>query len=179
MRLDKYNADKFVRGRSMCVEIIWVILRGLLVDTWLPGTSFRIFLFRLFGARIGKGVILKSHLRVKFPWKLSLGDSVWIGEDVWIDNLEKVKIGNNVCISQGAYLCTGNHDWSKETFDLIVKPIIIEDGVWVGAKSVICSGVALKDHSVITVGSVVTKDTEAYMIYQGNPAVEVKKREIL
>jgi len=97
---------------------------------------------------------------------------------VWIDNLAKVEIGDNVCISQGAYLLTGNHNYKEETFDLIVKEIIIEDGVWIGAKSIVCPGVRLKTHSILTVGSVLTSDAEEYTIYQGNPAKSIRKRII-
>lgn len=100
---------------------------------------------------------------------------MWIGEGVWIDNLGKVKIGNNVCISQGAMLLTGNHNYKKESFDLIVGDITLEDGIWVGAKSVVCPGVTMKSHSILTVGSVLTKDAKEYGIYQGNLAVMVKK----
>ena len=176
MKLSKYNAHAFDRGRSRLVEIIWIILQGLFVGTWAPGVGLRIFLLRRFGACIGKGVVLKPRLRVKFPWKLVIGDHVWLGEDVWIDNLEYVNIANNVCISQGVYICTGNHDWTKQTFDLIVKPVTIEAGVWVGAKAVICPGVTLKNHAITCAGAVVVKSTDSYTIYSGNPATEVKKR---
>lgn len=133
---------------------------------------------RFFGARIGRDVRLKPSINVKYPWHLEIGDYTWIGEKVWLDSLALIRIGKNVCISQGAYLCTGNHDYNKETFDLIINPIIIEDGVWVGAKATICPGVTLKTHSVITAGSVVTKDTEPYTIYRGNPAEPIRKRII-
>ncbi len=103
---------------------------------------------------------------------------IWIGEEVWIDNLGNVKIGNNICLSQGAMLLCGNHNYKKETFDLIVGDISLEDGVWVGAKSVVSPGVTMKTHSILSIGSVLTKDAEAYGIYQGNPAVQVKHREI-
>ena len=73
---------------------------------------------------------------------------------------------------------TGNHNYKKESFDLIVKGIEIEDGVWIGAKSVVCPGVKLKSHSILTVGSVLTNDTEEFTIYRGNPAVPVRKRVI-
>ena len=53
--------------------------------------------------------------------------------------------------------------------------LTIEDGVWIGAKSVVCPGLKMLSHSILTVGSVLTKDAEAYTIYQGNPAVAVKK----
>lgn len=140
--------------------------------------KFKAIILRSFGAKIGKGVIFKQNISIKYPWFLEIGDNVWIGERVWIDNLGKVKIGNNVCISQGAMLLCGNHNYKKESFDLIVGDITLEDGVWVGAKSVVCPGVTMKSHSILTVGSVLTKDAEEYGIYKGVPAVLVKKRVI-
>jgi putative colanic acid biosynthesis acetyltransferase WcaF len=87
-----------------------------------------------------------------------------------------VKIGNHVCISQGAMLLTGNHDFTKTTFDLIVKPIVLEEGVWIGAKAVVCPGVTCFSHSVLSVNSVATKNLITHKIYQGNPAIIVKDR---
>ena len=101
---------------------------------------------------------------------------MWIGEGSWIDNLDYIKIESNVCISQGSYLCTGNHDWTDPNFGLIVKPITIERGAWIGAKSIILPGVTVGNHSIITAGSVLKEDAEPYMIYSGNPAVKIKKR---
>jgi putative colanic acid biosynthesis acetyltransferase WcaF len=109
---------------------------------------------------------------------LEIGDFSWIGEDVWIDNLTAVSIGSNVCISQGAMLLTGNHNYKKETFDLMINKIILEDGVWVGAKAVVCPGVTCKSHAVLVVGSVATSDLKAYSINQGNPAILVRERLI-
>jgi putative colanic acid biosynthesis acetyltransferase WcaF len=133
---------------------------------------------RLLGAKVGKGVVIKPDVNIKYPWFLEIGDNVWIGEGAWIDNLAYVRIGNNVCISQEAYILTGNHNYKKDTFDLIVNPIVIEDGVWVGAKAIVCPGVTLKTHSVITVGSVITKSTEPYTIYLGITAEPIRKRAI-
>jgi hypothetical protein len=89
---------------------------------------------------VGTGVVIKPHVRVKFPWKLYIGDHSWIGESVWIDNLAQVTIGSNCCISQGAYLCTGSHRWDRDTFDLVTKPIVIEDQCWVGAMARVAPG---------------------------------------
>jgi len=99
--------------------------------------------------------------------------------NVWIDNLDFIKIGNNVCISQGSILLCGNHDFKKESFELITGKIILEDGVWIGAKSFVCSGVTCFSHSVLSVNSVANKNLKAYTIYQGNPAKEVRERKIL
>ena len=145
---------------------------------WNPFSGIRIFLLRLFGAKIGKGVVVKPGVNIKYPWNLSIGNYTWIGENVWIDNLTHISIGNDVCISQGAYLLTGNHDFSKKTFDLMVKPITIEDGVWIGAKVIVCPGVTAESHAVLTAGSVATKNLAAYTIYSGHPAAAVKERSI-
>jgi putative colanic acid biosynthesis acetyltransferase WcaF len=135
-------------------------------------------LLRLFGAKIGKGVNIKPRVHVKYPWNLNIGEFTWIGEDVWIDNLVKVDIGSNVCLSQGAMLLTGNHNYKKTTFDLMVGEIVLNDGVWIGAKAVVCPGVTCHEHSVLSVGSIANSDLEARGIYQGNPAQKVKERVI-
>lgn len=117
-------------------------------------------------------------MRVKYPWLLEIGDDTWIGEDVWLDNLALIRIGSNVCISQGAYLCTGNHDWTDPAFGLMVRPITISDGAWIGAKAILGPGVQVAEGAVAAAGSVVTGDLAAYTIHAGNPAVPVKTRKI-
>ena len=129
-------------------------------------------------SKIGKGVNIKPRVHVKYPWNLKIGEFTWIGEDVWIDNLVKVDIGSNVCLSQGAMLLTGNHNYKKTTFDLMVGEIVLHDGVWIGAKAVVCPGVTCHEHSVLSVGSIAKCDLEARGIYQGNPAQKVKERVI-
>jgi putative colanic acid biosynthesis acetyltransferase WcaF len=138
----------------------------------------KIFWLRSFGARIGTGVVIKPQVNIKYPWKLVIGDNSRIEEKVWIDNLAYVFIGNNVCISKGAFLLTGKHNYSAREFDLMILNIRLEDGVWIGAKSIVCPGVTCKTHSVLGVLSVATSDLQAYTIYEGNPAVSVKTRVI-
>lgn len=158
-------------------RVCWYVISMLFFQNSLfPFSGWKVFLLRLFGARIGKGVVIKPQVTIKYPWFLTTGDHSWIGENVWIDNLAEVSMGNNVCLSQGSMLLTGNHDYSKPTFDLIVKEIMLEDGVWIGAKAILTGGVVCRDHSVLTAGSVATREMEAYSIYQGNPAVKVRER---
>jgi putative colanic acid biosynthesis acetyltransferase WcaF len=147
-------------------------------NNFFPFSSLKIFLLRVFGAKIGKGVLIKPDVAIKYPWKLNLGENIWIGEKVWIDNLAEVTINNNVCLSQGAYLLTGNHNYKSSHFDLIIKSIVLEEGVWIGAKAVVCPGITCKSHSVLAVNSVATRDLDAHSIYQGNPAIKVKERQI-
>jgi putative colanic acid biosynthesis acetyltransferase WcaF len=135
-------------------------------------------LLRLFGAKVGSNCIIKPGVKIKFPWKLEAGNWVSFGEMVWIDNLGLVKLGNNVTISQGAYLCTGNHDFRKVSFDLIVGEIILADGVWIGAHSCVGPGITMGISSILTMNSVLTTDTNDFGIYQGNPAKYVKKRTL-
>jgi putative colanic acid biosynthesis acetyltransferase WcaF len=171
--------NSWYRPGSAAKRLIWYILNAIVFRSSVPfPKGIKTLFLRAFGAKIGRDVLVKPRINIKYPWFLEIGDSTWIGEGVWIDNLGLVKIGKHVCLSQGAYLCTGNHDYKKTTFDLILGPITIEDGVWVGARAVIGPGVTLKSHSVVTAGSVVVKNTEPYKIYQGHPAVVVKERVI-
>lgn len=177
VNLSKYDHSWFYIGAGKMKAIIWYFVNVFFINcSWNPSSSLRIRLLRLFGARMGKGVVIKPSVNIKYPWNLSIGDYSWIGENVWIDNLTHVAIGSNVCISQGAMLLCGNHDYKRPTFDLMVKPIVIENGAWVGAQSTVCPGVTMHSHSVLTVGSIASKDLMPYSIYRGNPAVKVAER---
>ena len=178
--LARFDNSWYTPGRSRLIQAAWFFVGLPLVRcAVLPGSGLRRELLRLFGCRVGRGVVIKPGVRVKYPWRLVVGDHAWIGEDVWIDNLADVVIGSNVCISQGAYLCTGNHDWSDPAFGLMTKPITIRDGAWVGARALLAPGVTLGCCAVAAAGSVVTKDIPAYEIHAGNPARFVRRRVIV
>ena len=176
--LKEYQATGFSRGAPAALEVLWIFCQWILLSSWVPGSYHRRILLKLFGAKIGRGVNIKPGVRIKFPWRLTLGDHSWIGENTWIDNLAPVEIGANTCISQGTYLCTGSHDWTSPTFDLIVKPITIQDGAWVAAKSTVGPGVTIGEGAVLGLGSTTSKDLEPWSIYSGSPAAYVKKRVI-
>jgi putative colanic acid biosynthesis acetyltransferase WcaF len=178
MDLSKFDNSWYKPANKLKI-ILWYFTNMFLFKTMLPlPSSIKVKVLRAFGATIGTAVVLKPNVNIKYPWFLSIGDNCWIGEGVWIDNLAQVTIGNNVCLSQESYLLTGSHDYKKEAFDLILGEIVLEDGVWIGAKSVVCPSVVCKSHSILAVGSVATKDLEEYAIYQGNPAVFKRKRKI-
>jgi putative colanic acid biosynthesis acetyltransferase WcaF len=167
------------RGKGPVFELLWLLLGApILASRIMLSARVRSGLLRLFGARIGRNMYMKPGVRVKFPWYLTVGDHCWIGEDVWIDNLAPVLIGSHVCISQGAYLCTGNHDWSKPNLKLFTRPISIERGAWVGAKTLVGPGVTVSQGAILTAGSVATKDLAPFGIYAGNPAVLTKQRVV-
>ena len=174
-----YNNSWYETGGSRLKRLTWFYINACIFNNSLfPINQLKIFLLKLFGAKVGRAVVIKPCVNIKYPWNLSIGSYSWIGENVWIDSLVNISLGNHVCISQGAYLLTGNHDFKKISFDLIVKKIVVEDGVWIGARSIVCPGLTCYSHSLLTAGSVATKDLEAYTIYQGNPAIKVKERII-
>ncbi len=167
-------------GASLIKQLLWYFTNILFfINPLNISSGIKVFLLRVFGASIGSAVIIKPSVNIKYPWKLKVGNNTWIGEDVWIDNLADVIIGDNVCISQGALLLCGNHNYKKETFDLVLGTIVLENGVWIGAKSVVCPGIICKSHSVLSVASVATKNMEAYTIYSGNPAQKIRERIII
>lgn len=174
--LSQYKNSWYKPGGSFVSRALWYRLSSAFVNSRFPFSGFKVFLLRLFGAQIGKGCVIKPNVNIKYPWNLKVGNHTWIGEHAWIDNLAAVTIGNNCCISQGGFILTGNHDYTSKKFDLIVRPVVMEDGAWIGAKAVVCPGVTMKSHAVLAVGSVATSDLEAWSIYQGNPAVKIKDR---
>jgi len=179
VNFSKFDNSWYKPGRGIIVQITWFVVNAaFLQNPLILSSKLKVGLLRLFGAKIGKCVVLKPSINVKYPWNIEIGDYSWIGEKTWLDSLGKIKIGQNVCISQGTYLCTGNHDWNDPAFGLIVKHIIIEDGVWIGAKSVVLPGVTMGNHSIATAGSIVSADTKTNMIYAGNPAIIVKERRL-
>lgn len=175
--LGDYKVDQsYSVGRPLLIQMLWVTLGSAFVASSLPGSMLRSAVLRAFGAKIGRGVVLKPRIRIKFPWKLEVGDNSWVGEGVWIDNLGHVYIGDRVCVSQMAYFCTGSHNWDRTTFNLIVKPIHVENDAWIAAASTIGPGVVVREGAVLGLGSVATGDLISRTIYRGNPAEPVRQR---
>ncbi len=178
VQLDTFQNDWYQPGRSRLWQVAWFFFGLPLLRCWIPSSALRVYLLRFFGARVGSGVVIKPGVRVKYPWHLRIGDHTWIGEDCWIDNLTTVFIGSHVCVSQGVYFCTGNHNWTDPAFGLMVKPITIEDGGWAGARAVLTPGVTLHECAIAAAGSVVMRDIPAYEIHTGNPASFQKIRRL-
>jgi putative colanic acid biosynthesis acetyltransferase WcaF len=177
--LSQYDNSWYRPGRGFLTRTLWHYVNVIFLQSPLnPSSLVKRIVLRWFGAKVGTGVILKPGISVKYPWNIEIGDYSWIGENAWLDSLDKITIGAHACISQGAYLCTGNHDWSDPAFGLIVKPITVEEGAWVGARAVVLPGVTIANHSVIAAGAVITGNTEPYTVYSGNPASAIKTRVI-
>jgi len=176
--LNTYNNEWYKPG-VYHKRILWYFTSIFFFKNYMFSVNpLKVFMLKLFGANVGKGVVVKPGVIIKYPWKLFVGNNVWIGENVWIDNLANVTLHNNVCVSQGAMLLTGNHNYKKTSFDLIIGEITLNEGVWVGAKAVVCPGVTCESHAVLGVNAVANKDLKAFSIYSGNPAVFQKQRII-
>lgn len=176
--LSAYKSDLNIEA-GILTQILWYYINAWIFNSYiLPFYGIKRYLLKLFGAKIGKGVVIKPKVNVKYPWKLSIGDFSWIGENVWIDNLDEVKIGSNVVISQGALLLSGNHNYKSKSFDLITGKIILEDGVWIGARALVTGNVVCASHAVLSVNSVASQNLAPYTIYSGNPCTAIRKRKI-
>ena len=177
--LSTYN-NKWYKPGSHLKRFLWYFINELfLKNRYNPSSSIKLFWLKCFGAKIGNGVVVKPSVNIKYPWKLKIGNHCWIGEDVWIDNLDEVTIGDHVCLSQGAFLICGNHNYKSTAFDLIVKPIHIESGAWIGSKSIVGPGVTVGSHAVLSLGSVASNNLDSFSIYRGNPAIKIKSRNIV
>jgi len=176
IELSGYTTGGFERGASRLKEGAWWFVRAVFFQSALPWPSgVRVGLLRMFGAKIGEGVVIRTGVNITFPWRLTVGNHVWLGEEVLILSLAPVVIESNCCISQRAFLCTGTHDFTSPAFTLKTAPITIREGCWVAAAAFIAPGVSVGPESMVAAGSVVTADVPAKVIVRGNPAAVVKE----
>lgn len=157
-QLAKFSGVGYEKGRSKLIQALWICASSLIVERiWCP-SRLRVVLLRRFGARVGERVLIRHGVRVHWPWKLSVGDDVWIGVDAWLLNLEPIDIGSNVCISQGVFLCTGSHQADSPSFEYDNAPIQVCDGAWVAAKAIVLRGVTIGRQAVVGAGALVVRD---------------------
>ena len=178
VRLDLFNQHIGLnRGASKVKEITWYIFKYIFFLTAIPYPSkFKSFILKCFGAKIGVGLIIKPRVNIHFPWKLIIGNHVWIGEEVFLLNFEKLIIGNNVCVSQRVFLCGGNHDYKVASMPYRNGIITLEDGCWIGAASFIGPNVLIGIDTIVSANSFVTKSLSDNCIYSGNPIQFIKFR---
>lgn len=177
--LSRFDNAWYDPGRGAVVRAAWLLLNAVFLLSALPWPgALKRALLRAFGARVGPGVVIKPRVNVKYPWHLSIGAHAWIGEGVWLDSLATIEIGAHACLSQGCMIETGNHDWSRPAFDLIVRPVRVEDGAWAAAGSMLLPGARLASHAVLCAGAVLAGDTEPWGIYAGVPARRTGERRL-
>lgn len=154
--LSTFPAPKIEGQRAVGWRIAWMLVSAFVFRSKLPWLPYGVkaSLLRAFGANVGGGLVIKPSVNIKYPWLLSIGHHVWIGEGVWIDNPARVSMGSHVCISQGAYLVTGNHDFTSSSFDFFARPIIIADRCWICAKAILKPGAQLEPGTIVPLGRV-------------------------
>jgi len=161
-RLRDFTPGDYERGRSLAIQVAWFVVSNVVFVKWWCPPRLRPVILRAFGAQIGDRVLIRHRVRIHWPWKIEIGDDCWIGEGVWMVNLEPVSIGHDVCVSQGAMLCCGSHRWDRPAFDYDNAPIRIEPGAWVGARAIVLRGVTVREGAVVGAGAVAHKDVEAH-----------------
>ena len=175
--LSNYDNGGYAPGRGHFLRALWYVVSLLIFESgWVPLRRPKRWLLRFFGAKIGRGLVIKPGVWIKYPWRLVMGDHCWIGQGAWIDNLADVRIGNHVCISQQIYICTGSHDYRKKTFDLLTASVEVGDGAWLGARCLVLGGVTVGANAIVAAGSVVTKDVPSAVIVAGQPARQYADR---
>lgn len=180
MKLDLAHYRNRHSKKSKIARALWFVVWLFLFRPTISRSRFfvawRIWLLRLFGAKIGRWSVVMSSCRIWQPWRLEMGDFSNLGERVDCYSVDRIVIGNQVVVSDGAYLCGASHDITSPTMDLMPKPIILGDGAWVAARAIILPGVTVGEGAVVGAGSVVTKDVAPWTVVAGNPAREIKKR---
>ena len=176
-RLDLHRIPVGFRGKSKLYVQLWWLVQAILISC-SPQVfyAWRRFWLRMFGAKIGKKVLIRPSVKITYPWKVSIGDYSWIGDDVVLYSLGEIEIGSNTVISQKSYLCTGSHDYTKETFDIFAKKITVGNGCWLATDVFVAPGITIGDGVVVGARSSVFKELKPNWIYKGSPAKAHKAR---
>lgn len=176
-RLDKFKLPPNFRGGSgVKCQLWWLVQSSLfgLSPQFMYG--WRSFLLRLFGAKIGKDVIIRPSARITYPWKLTIGDYAWVGDNVELYTLAEINIAAHAVVSQRSYLCTGSHDPSSKTFSIYAKPINVGEGAWIATDVFIAPGITIEKNVIIGARSTLLSDAKEGLIYVGSPAKPIKQR---
>jgi putative colanic acid biosynthesis acetyltransferase WcaF len=175
--LKSFRLPRNFRGRSgMAVQFWWLVQATAFRCSPQVLYGFRSWLLQLFGARVGKGVKIRPTATFTYPWKVTIGDHTWIGDNVVIYSLGEITIGSNSVISQSSYVCAATHDYRSRSFDIYDSKIIIEDEVWVSADVFVGPGVTIGKGAVVGARSSVFKNLPPMMVSRGSPAQPVHPR---
>jgi putative colanic acid biosynthesis acetyltransferase WcaF len=177
--LTTFNVSTKFRGKSKIIVQLWWIINATLFS-WSPQFMYgwRRFLLRAFGAKVGKNVLIRSSVKITYPWKVNVGNNSWIGDDCVLYSLGNIRIGNNVAVAHKVYFNTGGHDYQKLSFDIFAKPISIEDECWITNDVYIAPGVKVGRGSIVGARSTVLKSLPEGKICVGSPAKPIKDRKI-
>lgn len=175
--LRQFSVPKGFRGGHVIkVQLWWAVQATLFKLSPQIAYRWRAALLRLFGAHIGKGVIIRPSVTITYPWKLTLGDYSWVGDDAVLYTLGPISVGANSVISQKSYLCTGSHDYASAHFNITAAPIVIGEKCWLATDVFVAPGVSIGDGTVVGARSSVFTSLQANMICRGSPAVAIRQR---
>lgn len=160
----KRTLKKFQRNRNfnLIAFSIWWLTSNLFFSNAFTPSYLRPGMLRLFGAKVGAGVIIRRGVKVHFPWNLKIGDDCWVGEEVWFINHEKIVIGSNVCVSQRSIICSGGHDFRSPSLEYAHDSVEIMDGAWVCLDAKILPGVTIGECSVVSAGEIARNSIPDY-----------------
>ena len=177
--LELYKFPKGFRGRNkMAVQLWWIVQASLFRISPQALYGWRRFLLRLFGARIGKKVLVRPSAKITYPWKVSIGDHSWIGDEVTLYSLGDISIGHSTVVSQRSYLCAGSHVYTKIDFPIYADPIRIGNGCWIATDVFVGPGVQVGDGAVVGARSSVFRSLEGMGVCMGSPAKFIKTGKI-
>jgi putative colanic acid biosynthesis acetyltransferase WcaF len=173
-QLGRFDGSGYVKGRNLAWQVAWFIVMNTAFSKWWCPPALRPLLLRVFGAKVGSHVVIRHRVRVHWPWKLEIGDNCWVGEDAWLLNLEPIRIGHDVCISQAALLCTGSHNRHQVAFGYDNAPIEVSDHAWIGARATILRGVSVGKCAVVGACTLVARSVpDGVVTLGGRPANRV------
>lgn len=155
MLLNKTKTSLFIFKYSLS-EISWYLVNNLIVNSFFPFISIKVFLLKIFGAKIGKNIVLGKNIYIKYPKNLILGNNVWIGNFTIFDNVSKIIIEDNVCISQYVTLVASNRDFKNDQFNKIDAGILIKKNSWVSSCCKIGPKTRIEEGSFIKFGTIIT-----------------------
>lgn len=181
--MSKINTDTYT-GASFSLQnklarVVWGVVNFLFFRfSPRPLHAWRSFLLRLFGASVGKNVHVYPGVKIWAPWNLTLEDECGVGSGAILYSQGRITLGKRSIVSQGAYICTGSHDYTKIGHPLITAPITVEAHAWIAAEAFVHPGVTIGEGAVIGARSVVIKNMEPWMVCAGNPCKALKQRII-
>lgn len=177
--LRQYDQSWFDRGKPGWFILLWWLVQAVTFPLTLhPMNGIRCGILRLFGAKIGTGVVIRPTARCTYPWKVTIGDYSWIGDDVVLYSLDHITIGQHCVISQKSYLCTGSHDINDPAFGLKTAPIHVENGVWIATDCFIAPGINIGANTVVGARSSVFSDLPSGYICLGTPCRPKSPRQM-
>lgn len=175
--LSRFSVSPGFRGRSGLVVMLWQVVQATAFGlSPQPCYVWRRWILRLFGAKVGSGVLVRPTARITYPWKVVLGCHVWIGDHAELYSLGSIEIGSHAVVSQKCYLCTGSHDANDIAFPLTIKPITIEPEAWIAADCFVSPGVTIGCGAIVAARSTVLADVPAGMVVAGSPATVRRQR---